>query len=96
MTTVSLLKDPVNTRPDEVLYGPLQPELLRDEVLADLLEATAKRDPQHVALIDGERQLSYGELDRQAACVASRLIEAGGCGRGRSSACGCRAACSYW
>lgn len=77
MTTVSLLKDPVNTRPSEVLYGPLQPELLRDEVLADLLEATAKRDPQQVALIDGERQLSYGELDRQAACVASRLIEAG-------------------
>ncbi len=77
MTTVTLLKDPVAPRPTEVLYGPHQPELLRDEVLADLLEATARRAPEHIALIEGERQLSYGELDRQAACVASRLIEAG-------------------
>jgi len=77
MTTVTLLKAPVIARPIEVLYGPIQPELLRNEVLADLLEATVRRDPHQVALIDGERQLSYGELDRQANVVASRLIEAG-------------------
>lgn len=77
MTTVTLLKAPVIARPTEVLYGPIQPELLRNEVLADVLEATVRRDPHQVALIDGERQLSYGELDRQANVVASRLIEAG-------------------
>ncbi|WP_147465736.1 AMP-binding protein, partial [Pseudomonas syringae] len=61
----------------DVIYGPIQPELLREEVLADLLEASALRTPQHVALIFGERQISYGELDQQADQVASALISAG-------------------
>ncbi|WP_116866130.1 Pls/PosA family non-ribosomal peptide synthetase [Pseudomonas syringae] len=61
----------------DVIYGPIQHELLREEVLADLLEASARRNPQHVALIFGERQISYGELDRQADQVASALIGAG-------------------
>ncbi len=61
----------------DVIYGPIQPELLREEVLADLLEASARRNPQQVALIFGERQISYGELDRQADQVASALIDAG-------------------
>lgn len=77
MTTATFLKDPVITWPTEVLFGPQRPDLLRNEVLADLLEATVQRDPQQVALIDGERQLSYGELDQQASYVASRLIAAG-------------------
>ncbi|KAF1011782.1 MAG: Dimodular nonribosomal peptide synthase [Pseudomonas fluorescens] len=77
MNSVSLLKPAAIPRPLEVLYGPIQPELLRDEVLADLLEATARRLPEQVALIDGERQLSYRELDEQADRVASRLIGAG-------------------
>ena len=61
----------------DILYGLIQPELLRDEVLADLLEASALRCPDHTALIFGERQLSYRELNQQADLVASRLIEAG-------------------
>jgi non-ribosomal peptide synthetase-like protein len=50
---------------------------LRDEVLADLLEATAAAQPDQIALIFGERQLSYGELDRQAGMAAARLAAAG-------------------
>ena len=61
----------INDSP-EILYGSKQPELLRDEVLADLLEATSARIPDQIALIFGERQLSYRELDRQAGLVASR------------------------
>ncbi|WP_026144890.1 Pls/PosA family non-ribosomal peptide synthetase [Pseudomonas asplenii] len=61
----------------DVLYGAIQPELLREEILADLLEATARRTPDQVALIAGERRLSYRELDAQADRVASRLIRAG-------------------
>ncbi|MFZ4874554.1 Pls/PosA family non-ribosomal peptide synthetase [Janthinobacterium sp. Mn2066] len=61
----------------DILYGPPRPDLLRDEVLADLLEATARRCPEHIALIDGERRLTYAELDAQAGLAASRLVAAG-------------------
>ena len=68
------------TRPHphpDILLGPIQPELIRAEVLADLLEATAARLPAQVALIFGDRHLSYGELNAQAARAASQLIAAG-------------------
>jgi len=65
------------TRHADVLYGPHQPELLRDEILADLLEASARRAPDQVALIAGERRLTYAELDALADLACSRLIEAG-------------------
>jgi non-ribosomal peptide synthetase-like protein len=65
------------TRHPDVLYGPHQPELLRDEILADLLEASARRAPDQPALVSGERRLSYRELDEQASLAASRLIETG-------------------
>lgn len=65
------------TRHPDVLYGPHQPELLRDEILADLLEASARRAPDQPALVSGARSLSYRELDEQASLAASRLIEAG-------------------
>jgi non-ribosomal peptide synthetase-like protein len=65
------------TRHPDVLYGPHQPQLLRDEILADLLEASARRTPDRPALIAGERRLSYRELDDLASLAASRLIEAG-------------------
>ena len=64
------------TNPD-ILYGPPQGELLREEILADLLEATARRIPDQVALASAGRSLSYRELDAQADLVAARLIAAG-------------------
>jgi non-ribosomal peptide synthetase-like protein len=67
----------IQTRHPDVLYGPAQPELLRDEILADLLEATARRAPGQVALIEGDRQLTYAELDRLAGLAAARLVDAG-------------------
>src|SRR5471032_2683396 len=75
------MNDPVTphipqSHPD-ILYGKPQSELLREEILADLLEASATRTPDHIALIFGERQLSYRELDAQADLVAARLIAAG-------------------
>jgi non-ribosomal peptide synthetase-like protein len=63
--------------PEDILSGPIQPELIRLEVLADILEATAARIPQQVALMFADRHLTYGELNAQADQVASRLIEAG-------------------
>ena len=64
-------------RHPDILYGPHRPELQKNEVLADLLEASALRDPEHVALIFGARRLSYQAFNQQADLVASRLIEAG-------------------
>ncbi len=61
----------------DILLGPIQPELIREEVLADLLEATATRVPQQVALIFGDQQLTYQALNAQADQVASQLIQAG-------------------
>ena len=88
MTTPSLLDaadlSPIHLLPaddpglhPDILLGPPRPDLIRAEVLADLLEATATRIPDHLALIFGERQLTYRELDAQADQVASSLIEAG-------------------
>lgn len=65
------------TRHPDVLYGPHQPELLRHEILADLLEASARRAPDQPALVTSGRSLTYGELDALADLAASRLIEAG-------------------
>ena len=61
----------------DVLLGPLLPDLIRAEVLADLLEATGERLPDHTALIFGDKSLSYRELNQAADRVASQLLKAG-------------------
>ncbi|MDB5992291.1 MAG: Amino acid adenylation [Herbaspirillum sp.] len=61
----------------DILFGERLPALLRDEVLADVLEATAARVPQQIALTFEDRSLDYQTLNRQADLVASHLIAAG-------------------
>ncbi|WP_426107205.1 Pls/PosA family non-ribosomal peptide synthetase [Massilia sp. TSP1-1-2] len=61
----------------DILYGVAAPNLLREEVLADLLEASARRSPDQIALIFGTTELTYDQLDRLADLAASRLIDAG-------------------
>src|SRR5689334_23987673 len=41
------------------------------------LEATARQRPEHVALVGGERRLTYGELETAANRLARALIDAG-------------------
>jgi len=60
-----------------ILRGPHRPDLLRNETLPDLLEATAIRTPDKAALIFGERTMSYAELNTAADRVASCLIALG-------------------
>jgi len=55
-----------------VLRGASRPDLLRDESLADILAATARRRPQHPALIWGKRVVSYGELNAAGDALAGR------------------------
>ena len=61
----------------DILFGAPDSALLREEILADLLEATAARTPDHPALIYGDRTLTYRQLNTQAGLVASRLVAAG-------------------
>ena len=61
----------------DILFGPSRPDLLRVEALADLFEATARSVPQKVALIYGDQQLTYVELDQKADQVAAHLMNAG-------------------
>jgi non-ribosomal peptide synthetase-like protein len=61
-----------------LLRGPQQPELLRHEILADIFERTAAAQPEQLALIFGDRELRYGELDAMANAAAHRLIDAHG------------------
>ena len=60
-----------------ILIGSVQPELIRDETLADIFEATANFLPHQTALIFGTRKLSYSELNELSDTVASRLIDDG-------------------
>ncbi len=60
-----------------ILFGQNQSELIITEVLADIFEATAARLPNQIALIFGERKLSYSELNNKADLVASHLIDRG-------------------
>ncbi len=59
------------------LSGLAEPGLIRNELLADIFEFTARQSPEKIALIEAERTLSYGELDHAADRVASRLIADG-------------------
>src|ERR1700753_1441188 len=43
--------------------------------IAGLIAEFAKAAPDSKALIDGERELSYGELDRLMDAVAAKLVE---------------------
>lgn len=60
-----------------IVRGPDRPDLLRHEVMADLLEATAAARPEHTALIYGCRSLSYAQLNAAADVVAHHLIARG-------------------
>lgn len=60
-----------------ILHGATRPDLLRDETLPDLLEATATRQPNHPALLWEGQIVPYGELNRRADLGAHRLLEHG-------------------
>ena len=64
------------TRP-HVLRGPRRPDLLRNECLSDVLVATAQRRPQHPALMDGARIVTYGDLLAAGGAIGGALINRG-------------------
>ncbi len=68
-----------------VLRGPVRPDLIRDEVLAEIFRDTARARPDHAALIDAasgtdqasRARLSYAEVDRRSDAIASGLASRG-------------------
>ncbi|MCP4836108.1 MAG: AMP-binding protein, partial [Phycisphaera sp.] len=45
--------------------------------VAEVFEATVARNPGAVAIVDGERSITYGELDSWSRAIASELLRAG-------------------
>ncbi len=60
-----------------VLRGPNRPDLLREECLADILMASARRRPHHPALVWRKRVVTYVELDASSQAVAGALVNRG-------------------
>ncbi len=67
--------------PAAALAGPADPTLLRDELLPDIVAATAARAPGRTAIVAEGERLSYAELEARANRVANAL-RARGIGRG--------------
>ena len=60
-----------------MLRGVHRPDLLRNECLADILVATARRSPRHSALIWGGRAVTYGELNATSSALAGAVRRRG-------------------
>ena len=66
-----------------ILIGPVRPDLLREETLADMFRASAGEYPTKEALIFGDMSLSYQQLDHWSDAVAA-FLHAQGIGPGQS------------
>jgi non-ribosomal peptide synthetase component F len=62
MTTLSATTGQASPTVVAMMAGEKRPELLRDEVLGEILAATVQARGGHPALVDGTRRLSYDEV----------------------------------
>lgn len=62
MTMLPGTADQASPTPVAMMAGDKRPELLRDEVLGEILAATVADRGAHPALVDGSRRLSYNEV----------------------------------
>ncbi|MGL4976288.1 MAG: AMP-binding protein, partial [Bosea sp. (in: a-proteobacteria)] len=60
-----------------ILIGESRPDLLQDEVLAEIFASTVKARGDHVALTDGLRSLTYAQVWAQACKIARGLARSG-------------------
>ncbi len=60
-----------------VLRGPARPDLIRDEILAEIFAASAAAHADDICMIAGDRRISYAEVDALATTVARGLIRHG-------------------
>jgi non-ribosomal peptide synthetase-like protein len=62
---------------DAGIKGPVRDDLLRDEVLSEIFEASVRRGPDRLALVFGGVRLSYAEVDEAASRIARGLVRLG-------------------
>jgi non-ribosomal peptide synthetase-like protein len=60
-----------------VLRGVVRPDILRDELLAEIFAASAASAPHAVAMTTMERKLTYADVDREALALARGLVRRG-------------------
>jgi non-ribosomal peptide synthetase-like protein len=60
-----------------VLRGAVRPDLLRDELLTEIFDASAASAPHAVAMTTMERKLTYADVDREALALARGLVRRG-------------------
>jgi non-ribosomal peptide synthetase-like protein len=60
-----------------VAIGPVKPELIRDETLADIFKSSVAAFAHKTALIFHDRQLTYAELDKWSNAIALYLVNNG-------------------
>ncbi|MBC7553485.1 MAG: amino acid adenylation domain-containing protein, partial [Taibaiella sp.] len=60
-----------------IVLGADRPDLLQEETLADLFRTTAQAHGSKTALIFGERQVSYAQLDSWSNAMAQHLVDNG-------------------
>ena len=59
------------------LRGVINPSFLRDETLAEIFSATVAKSPKQIAMIEGERKLTYAQVDQAATAIARGLVAQG-------------------
>ena len=59
------------------LRGPLRPEFMRDETLAEIFAETVKLNCKHVAIVEGDRRLTYKQVDLESNRIAAGLLNEG-------------------
>ncbi len=63
--------------PKSILIGKLIPDLLRDEILAEIFASTVAHRASHIAMTTLERRYTYAEVDAQATAIARALVARG-------------------
>lgn len=59
------------------LYGISRPDFICDETLAEIFAVTVKTMGGRTAIIEGERRLTYKQVDQQSNRIAARLLSEG-------------------
>ena len=59
------------------IRGPVRPDLQRDEVLADIFTASARKWPERLALVCDGKTWTYRQLDEESTARARGLVRSG-------------------